>query len=702
MKIGYLVLLISLLSVPLCGLAQRFQKIGEDSIHLPKVSKSPISLNSVTIKIEAGIMNEPLQFQSFPNNYSRIFIEPTIAICGIKFNSNMMLSTEDLLMGKNMNMFNFGIDRSSVQAKLLELARKSDYFKRLDSLQGVADNLISSKNVIDGKLQSGSYQHEVEIAKATLAKAESDSLYGASRRYDVQRSKLIVDDHQKTLILWDSISTQLNKISKSINLISNLVNNGIPSNEVTTEGLGNYINTNGKKHLYNNSEIIKRNSQLNRQMKRLSFLQNTRSLQFMDFSPRHSELALQGISIRGLGFEWGNGKVYMGFSSGYLNTFKSNNSFIAPKEWLLSGQAGVGNLDGAYGGLFFMKAHYIDSTRESRSKYLENQIVGIQGGIKIAKSHSIKFEKLWSNTNPVKNEGIIHPNSEKSLISDQKNSSVTVVYVGFIERTNTSIEVNFSSCQPFFFAIGNPFLRQDSRRYDVKIEEKLFRNKLSLMASAKQTHDNISGMKSSATSYKEYVGGFGYRFKKVMIKTESRHVYTDNSAVGRVSTTKILSNTITWYSKLPFCANSLVFNINLFTVDMVNNLNSNFQVYNLVNTVMLSNGATVSLNAAMRHSSKKLERQVDSSNSFSVGLCIQKRFTKRATGKLGFEFQNNLNHEYRNSMNLGVTYSFSNRIQGGTAAQVQFIEYTSLPMQFRISGNINLIIKLLNSKSNGK
>lgn len=692
-----MVILISLFSISFYVNAQKMAKPTDSLLNNSK-KNVPVAINDLTIRIESGILSSPLQFQSYPTEFVRIFIEPSLNVLGLNFNSNFLVSTEDKQLSNGMNMYSISIDRKSVQNKIIELTKSLDYYKQLDSLQDISKKLDLNKSIITSKHQSVTYQKELEIAKLTIEKSENDSTFYRSRKFDVLRSKRVLENYQKETRIVDSISNQIRQLNSSIAVIKNLAENVSKSNDLSYKKVDAFIKKRGNNYIQNKNDSISELSGMNKRIKKLSFLQNFRNIQIMDFNPNYSKLALNGISLRGLDLDWGNGSIYMSTSVGFLNSFKSSNRFIEAKENMITSRVGLGDQNKNYFGVFYMKAKYSDSSTSNQIKRIENDVLGIQLGFSITESHKISIEKLWSSLNTVKGSFVNNENLVNSMANGLNNGSLLITYNGFFSKTNTRVEGNFSSCQPFFYSIGNPFLWRDSRQYFLRIEEKLLKNNLTLVLAGKNTEDNISGLKSSSTKYLEYTLGFSYKIKKVFLKSEYRELKAENSSLGKINTLYLNTNTITWFNKLGSGHNSFVFNHNSILNVLMDQSFFNTQIFTIVNSIFLKGGTTLIINGSYRISTNSNEIVNDSNNSFVSGVNIQAKITKRVIGKMGYQFQKNLNYEIRNGINLGTVFNYSNRFQFSFLSQMQIIQLKGVFHGIQYSGNLNLVIKLFKQK----
>jgi hypothetical protein len=670
-----LTLLVSVVST-FIGFGQKPPSISYDSLKIQKASmKTPDTitppafiLKGISLSVENGFVSKPLPGQEAPYFYTRFAIDPEFSFYGLKFNSSIMTSTEDLINGRNLSLFNFSLDQESVKQKLIELAKKSEKLKALDSLESTYKYINGVIDQVSNKNQSERYSQELNKAKRNLERAQNDTLYAEKHKLEIERSKKLIEEANKQELMLDSLIKVKNGILRQKQLLENILKKGVSGNSLQLSDLD--YKGYGHSEWTNQAEGLKRKNQ--REMRMFERLSHVRNFQFANVYPSYSSIAFGGFQVKGFDIEWNNSKKYISTTLGLAG---NNNSLRNHQGKHLSGRLGLGNLDENYGGLFFARTDIPDPIIYG-IKGDKNLVGGVQlGSIKSGK-REITFEHLYSVLQRTEDiEFSLTRRLGESIFKGEMNSATHVKYTEFLNNGNSLFEIQFFNVSPFFYAYGNQFLRSDIRRFDFKANHRIINNKLNILTSASQSRDNLNGYKSSTTKFLDYSLGFELKQKSNNFKFTYRQLNTHNTSKTVFRNTHILTFIYSKNIRL-----RRISNYTLITGNYVSNIidpsaKSKNIIISLSNTTRFNKGISFEASYSYRINGLKGQEITDSISSNQAKFSFGFPLTKFLIIKTSYSVWYHQLMTFGQLMQINSNVKLSNTFSFSIAFSVQTIEY---------------------------
>jgi hypothetical protein len=666
---------------PVCAQIDTIQK-NIDTSYVKYLNKlNPIKDNS-TIKIhgkvtsEMGTSNQKLQYQNTPTDYFRTIIEPEVELFGLKFNSNALITTEDLVNGRSINMFNISFDRENLIDRISKIKLNSKTNNRVDSLIQLKDKKAIELYQFKQKINNPSYKTEFDKAKEIKARALLDSNYAKKRAFKVKRSDELINKHKFESAEMDSLQNKVVAIDQQIRYLNTLSNLSIDD----PRNLGDYssieINKKNKTKLngYLNAPDLNDTIQnVNTKLKSkipltYKIFKSVRRLDLFDVYPNYSPLILNGISLRGVNIELNPKYVYVGAATGYVNTGNWSLNNLHDQKYISVLRGGLGNLDKNYVGLVYL--YGTDNSIDSNSKHqITNRVIGFQARYILLENHTLDMEWAWSNVYNISSLTQTFNELASTVNQNNFNSSNYIKYKGDIIQTGTKLNALFRSDELFYYSLGNPFNRKDCRRIEGGIEQKLYKRKLVLTGLYRYEMDNLSELKGVTSTTHTREIGMSYRQKGTQYKVAYMNVNTFNSNLGELLRLHNINLNYNTTFKIRKKSNTIIASYGY--------LNS-FSVMNQKNAVMhyatLSNmySITPNLISSTMFSANLKEIGGDSSNSYilSTGLNY---LNKKYTVGVKYGFQNISKIECRNIVEFNTSYQLTSMFMIACLGSYQFI-----------------------------
>lgn len=231
--------------------------------------------------------------------------------------------------------------------------------------------------------------------------------------------------------------------------------------------------------------------------------------------PSYTDYTLNGVPLTGGNLEINPGLIYFA-ATGIRNQKPiqlSDNGQPTYGRKIFSTRAGVGNYDASHIYLTYLYGWDDPSsvTRDSTVYVtpMKNHLFGMQGKLSLFKNiFNLEAEANASlltrdATSPqIQNSPI--PSFLTKLFGVNMSSSVDYLYAFKssldFEQTKTKVNAGFKYIGPGYNSLGAPNVRNDNLSYDIKIDQQLIKNQVTISAFVRRERDNLIQWKTSTTS----------------------------------------------------------------------------------------------------------------------------------------------------------------------------------------------------------
>jgi len=652
---------------------QRLNINDKDSIKVKqeltkKVDKgkgNPFLTIHAKITTEYLYSSSVLQYQKIPSTYLRTIIDPSIEIKGIKFNSSNIITSEDIINGRKINMFNISFDQKALLERLERVAEKNKTVKKMDSLSKIRNSFQVQCGKLIQKRNNSSYQNDVKKAKEFNEKATSDSLYAKRKYLKLRERKKVAIDFENEGAQLDSLQIKISRIDQELRVLKVV-------SEFDLENLNDISNNKTKIDKFPIDKNQSKYTEKKDSIKNIKtpgvpkLLKNVSSLGFFDVYPNYSPLIINGVSLRGAQLEIRPKYYYAGIASGYVNTGSWGSNSIGNSNYITTLRAGIRNVNDLYLGLVYLNGTENNKDSLVKNSNPKNQVLGIQFKYILFENHLIEGEKAWSNLyRQVQIQSL--EEVKNTILTSKYNSSFYLKYSGTIQSTGTRLMALYRSDDPFYYSMGSPFNRKDFRKIEGNAEQKLFKNRLTTQVGYKNEADNISGIKISTTNIATKDLSLKYRKKNNNYKVSIRNISTNNSTIGTIADIYNINSVYSTIFKIKGIRNNLVFVYgylysNLKTLGQV----SSNHYSTLNNTTFL--GSKISINNQLAINIQGQSK--DSSNSYNIssGISFEPYKTFNVTIRYAYTeiesleqrhiIDNNLNYIFNQHFSLGINSEY--------------------------------------------
>jgi len=597
-----------------------------------------ISVQSSSIVYEGRVIGNSYYGQELPAYTQNIIVNPNVNIEGLQFKSSMMLSTDDIFNGRNINQFNISLSKNDYnfrQNKLIDKSKSLTY--KLDSLKNELSSTLNSYHNLNEKINNEGYENKVKMARQIQEKALLDSNYNKYNTEKIKEANKFLGEYEKGLEQKKKYQTKINAVKDKMSKLE-------------------FIQKYSEENIKNPEELLNKKLFLNKEYSLKSFFTKPRRLEIMDVVPNFSPLVLNGIALRGGLIEFNKSNAYLSVTGGFVNSANWMDNIYQKSNSVISTRMGYGNLDKSYIGFIYLKG-YNNSNTIINYKNRENDVIGIQFVYLLTENHKVQFEKAWSNQ---PNSDINQPLSDvmKTSYKDYNNGSSFFTYNGYINKTKTNIEAKFRQDDMFYFSMGNPANRKDSYRLYLSLKQMFLKSKVNAQITYKKDADNVSAAKLGSILIHTYQGNLSYKLKKVTLRTDIQKSQTFNSYLGKqiiefniVNVSGVLSNKI--FGKLNTCV--LLLNYIDNRIFLSDTKIKTFLI-NATNTTNINNSLSMlaGLNASIRNS-------LDSSSSYRADLGVSVKKAKYSVS-IKTSYQEIKSMEARTSQLANINYSVSKNI----------------------------------------
>lgn len=642
--------------------------------------------NKTKIKIKGVIRNETywannsFAGQGQSNFYNRTYIDYQIVVGSLPFRSSLNTTSEDFQYNKQISGFNLNFDfeeyRKIVEQKIKEKALLSTNTHKIDSMSHMVKDYIDQSNKLRQKFQNVQFKENISKVEQIVTKALTDSIYAQKRRLKINHSIELLKKYKKEQELLDSLNGVINRLNTKImyfNALKELENIGLKESD------------------FMKLDTIKKVKGI---ISDLNIVNSIRHFNVGYIYPAYSEAVLHDVSLRGFNIEVKPGRFYAGYCLGLIgqNSILNNTQDITNKGRIQAMKLGIGSPDNIYFGIVVLEGNKNPTDTFTLSpQIIKNKVIGVQTKILIGDFGVFEFEKAWSDAYQQENR-VAFSDLSNSILKNVYNSSTNTRLGGFIRQSNTKYLFYFRKDDPFYYSIGNPFNRKDCYRYDSRIDQGLIKNKLNIFIGYKLDKDNVSGIKGTTTSIKQYEIGQASKLKKTTIRFSYKLIQVkDLSHLATLSNVKILNLSVSRNSTIG--KQKLISNINYTYTDI-----SQYLVNSRLKTDILTLTSTLIANKKINFNSTFNgvfhRTSPDSTNSYNVSIGINYLYNSYVQLSGSYKYQEIIQIEKRNILSLGIGLN-TKKMKVNMYLENQFVDSRDENMSFNNLSRMNMSLTYL-------
>lgn len=407
-----------------------------------QIKKQPAVIFKGTSKITGQNSNRMATDSQQPEDFLRWEFNPSILIYNVPFSASLLLTTEQKSSKQNINNFSLNFDPNQLIEQIKNKAIKKSITPEIDKEYNEINTKLQNKNI------SNEEREKLNKRLKELEKIKSDA-----------------EDLQSTSDP-DELITKANK------------------NGVKTSGFTKFL---------------------------LSF----RNLGIGTNYPSFTEFTLDGIPLTGVNVEVNPGLLYFAFS-GIRNLKpiqKSGDSQPVYGRKAIGTRLGIGKYDGTH--LYLTHVYIWDDENSiipdssTIVTPMKDHVLGLQFKALLFKDKlDIDAETGTSlltrdvRSPDIKNSNI--PSLIQNIFGINISSSIDYFYslkTSFdLDKTGTKLSAGLKMVGPGYISLGTPTLRNDNLEEEVKVDQKLFDNQVSISSFLQNDRDNLISWKQSTTS----------------------------------------------------------------------------------------------------------------------------------------------------------------------------------------------------------
>jgi hypothetical protein len=246
------------------------------------------------------------------------------------------------------------------------------------------------------------------------------------------------------------------------------------------------------------------------------------TLEFGRCRPNYTDITLRGIGLAGVNVEISPGLFYAAFSTGKVKRpiEPSNNAKPTYQREIIFGKIGIGKKNTTHFYLTYLKAADDPNSLSSMPvpdtffvKPQENHVVGTEVMLSFAKQKfTIEGEAAASLlTRDIRSPGMEEylqevPGWIMNFLNPNISSSLDYAYdvKSNLTLKSTKISVGFRNIGAGYTTFGNPYLVNDKRTYQGKIDQDFAKKKISVSAFYRFSQDNLVNWKTTRTKTISY------------------------------------------------------------------------------------------------------------------------------------------------------------------------------------------------------
>lgn len=502
-----------------------------DSIKLIKseIPKTKTVQIGGTISVEAQYASSKYAYQQIPQNYIRFHIAPKISLFGIPFTSSFDLTTEQTRVNYTINRFQFALDinalSKNIKTKLIDkiessltdtLSMKGErkYWEdSLASIKSLDTDIETHKQYIKNILGS---LDTLEKGYPFLSNTDTTQEVGLEYRKQYNAYQEKKADYEKSTKYLDSIQKLRQKAAEFEEAYTKWEKSGLSSPEKIADELKRNPNRQSLKK-YSRHPLLSKGERL---------LLTIRDFKMGTINTGYSSPYLQGSMVNGISVENGFGNIYTSLQVGVLQQSLAFGSLKQqkPTNYLYAIKVGYGMPENTHihgsiiqsGKLSKEKKINIEETSIPTQAY--SRVLGMNGAWVVK---NVRIEGDWATSdNSTHIGGVLNENKTSAIATpisfiNSPNAAYLLSAKGMFFQELTSINVLNQRVGTNFTAPGNIFMRNDIQRYRAEINQKLYKNFVSINASYQNDADNLLNHKRYTTVVETHKVSMKIRLKRL-------------------------------------------------------------------------------------------------------------------------------------------------------------------------------------------
>lgn len=602
---------------------------------------------------EGVLSDEQTPFQRIPNNYARLILANDLQIGYVPLKFYSILTTEHQKLSHQMTTGGISFNQTDFKAALKE--NMTSDIKKESLRKSRATNNLPLEMKIDERIQQLSKLRNND--SLSLSKPSNDTL--PFPRVVLRKDSIEAGSFNSRV---DYEYDSLLQVKDKLNLIK--ANNEIELN----------------KELYkledqNNFRQKFKQSRFNTPIYKLLF--SIDKLELGNCNPEYGKLALYNSSLTGVNIQLNPAAWYVGLAAGNLinqmsvssvNNSMNNTPTIALK-------AGLGNLQRNYFGIHVLKfkGSTVTSTDTAtlhrdysyKSAFDDNTVLGLNAQYYLNADLKIYAEINTSNNalNNFKSESDankIKLDYAKDIFIGMASRNAVLAVISYnLKLTKSKFYAEYRKVDPFYFSAGTSYLRRDNRRYELRYNQQLMKNKIELGLSTRIDTDNLTKQKAYTTAIN--TNTFTLTLRPVRFYFVSSVVSTGKQAVS--------SNAIQLYSIFLVSTVCNGFNYRIGGKPMSTMVSYMYQEYTSGNSLLNRKESQVALDQTISllgrrnfASTTRLMSSVKKNKQDSLGIFqFSQSFSfepfKKVSISTGYTYSEDAYISGRHGMNAGIRYT---------------------------------------------
>jgi hypothetical protein len=606
--------------------------------------------------VSEGILSdEKTPFQRIPKNYARLILSNDLKIGYVPLKFYSILTTEHQKLSHQMTTGGISFNQADFKAALKE--NMTSDIKKESLRKSRATNNLPLEMKIDERMQQLSQLRNIDSLSLTKPSLLNDT-------FPIRRDVLLKDSikvggfNRKIDYEYDSLL----QIKDKLNLIK--ANNEIELN----------------KELYkledqNNFRQKFKQSRFNTPIYKLLF--SIDKLELGNCNPEYGKLSLYNSSLTGVNIQLNPAVWYVGLAAGNLINQMSvssvSNSLNNTPTIAL--KAGLGNLQRNYFGIHILKfkGSTVTSTDTAtlhqgysyKSAFDDNTVFGLNAQYYLNADLKIYAEINTSNNalNNFKSESDaskIKLDYAKDVFRGMASRNAVMAVISYnLKLTRSKFYAEYRKVDPFYFSAGASYLRRDNRRYELRYNQQLMKNKIELGLSTRIDTDNLTKQKTYTTSIN--TNTITLTLRPVRFYFVSSVVSTGKQAVS--------SDAIQLYSIFLVSTVCNGFNYRIGGKPMSTIVSYTYQEYTSVNSLLNRKESQVALDQTISLlgrrnfvSTTRLMSSITKNKQDSIGIFqFSQSFSfepfKRVSISTGYTYSEDAYISGRHGMNAGIRYT---------------------------------------------
>ncbi len=244
--------------------------------------------------------------------------------------------------------------------------------------------------------------------------------------------------------------------------------------------------------------------------------------------PIYSPLTLSGVPVTGADIELTPGIFYFAFTWGRTQKAIQGTTTRAPTyaQNLISGKIGLGKKESSHFYLTILHARDDENSISPDTSFnvtpQENYLVGAEANLSLFEKRfrlegELAVSMLTRDVQSAELDVSAIPSWLVNLVKPKISSSIDYAYSvkSSLHLSNTKLSGAVKMVGPGFYSLGVPYLRNDELTYEARVEQRLWKRRVSLASYFRRGRDNLIPWKRSTTISTAYGINVGLRFRKL-------------------------------------------------------------------------------------------------------------------------------------------------------------------------------------------